>query len=168
MLFLRTLTGLALLLGLAVSTPGNAQGEAFISDLSYLDRQFMQQQRESLDDLAARNLGNQFSGERDRDLALLQRMLDEGLVRDDQTRELQAMGIIMGDLLAAELGLDWVIYEDRLGRTRALRYKSSDNYLFPVTMIARRREAGNRTPVIEVYRKAQESLSAVIPALPFR
>ena len=33
------------------------------------------------------------------------------------------------------------------GRTRALRYKSTDSYLFPVTMISRRREVDDRTPV---------------------
>ena len=31
------------------------------------------------------------------------------------------MGVIMGDLLAADLKLHWVIYEDRQGRSRALR-----------------------------------------------
>jgi len=168
MLTLRTPACLFLLLGLSLSSWVLAQDEARISDLSYLDRQFMQQQRDLLDDMAARNFGRQFSGERDRDLALLQRMLDTGLVRKDQTRELQAMGIIMGDLLAADLGLQWVVYEDSLGRSRALRYQSSDNYLFPVTMIARRREAGNDTPVAEIYRKARDSITAVIPPLPFQ
>ena len=168
MLTLRTPACLLLLLGLSLSSWVLAQDEPRISDLSYLDRQFMQQQRDLLDDMAARNFGRQFSGERDRDLALLQRMLDTGMVRKDQTRELQAMGIIMGDLLAADLGLEWVVYEDRLGRSRALRYQSSDNYLFPVTMIARRREAGNDTPVAEIYRKARDSITEVIPPLPFQ
>ena len=168
MLTLRTPACLLLLLGLSLSSWVLAQDEPRISDLSYLDRQFMQQQRDLLDDMAARNFGRQFSGERDRDLALLQRMLDTGMVRKDQTRELQAMGIIMGDLLAADLGLQWVVYEDRLGRSRALRYQSSDNYLFPVTMIARRREAGNDTPVAEIYRKARDSITEVIPPLPFQ
>lgn len=157
-----------LLLCLALSAAAGAQDTARVSTLSYLDRQFMQQQRDALDELSARNFGRQFSGERDRDLELLQRLLDTGLVRDDQTRELQAMGVIMGDLLAAELALDWVVYEDRVGRSRALRYKDTDNYLFPITMIARRREAGNHTPVVDIYNKAVQSISAVIPELPFR
>ncbi len=156
-----------LVLLLLLPTSGHTQNEARISELSYLDRQFMQQQRDLLNDLVSREFGSQFSGERDRDLRLLQRLLDERLVRNDQTRELQAMGVVMGDLLAAELGLDWVVYEDRAGRSRALRYQQTDNYLFPVTMISRRREAGNTTPVSRIYEKAVDSMRAVVPALPF-
>ena len=43
------------------------------------------------------------NGSKDRDLALLQRLLDENIVSGNQTSELQAMGIVMGDLLASEL-----------------------------------------------------------------
>jgi hypothetical protein len=89
-------------------------------------------------------------------------------VRPDQTRELQAMGVIMGDLLAADLGLHWVIYEDRMGRSRALRYKQSDDYLFPMTMISRRQEADNHTPVTAIYQKAYDIMAASKPALPFQ
>jgi hypothetical protein len=78
------------------------------------------------------------------------------------------MGVIMGDLLAADLGLDWVVYEDREGRSRALRYRQSDNYLFPITMISRRREVDNRAPVAEIYAKAEAAMRAVMAALPFQ
>ena len=64
----------------------------------------MTQQRDLLNDMAALELGRSFSGDKDNDLQLLQLMLDRRLVRPDQTRELQAMGVIMGDLLAADLG----------------------------------------------------------------
>ena len=89
-------------------------------------------------------------------------------MRPDQTRELQAMGVIMGDLLAAELDMHWVIYEDRQGRSRALRYRETDNFLFPITMIARRREVGNQTPVVDIYQKAHSIIARNIPPLPFQ
>ena len=79
-----------------------------------------------------------------------------------------AMGVVMGDLLAAEFNLDWVVYEDRLGRSRALRDGDSDNYLFPITMISRRREVDNRTPVVDIYRKAADIITASRPPLPFQ
>jgi hypothetical protein len=167
--FLLRRLGLGLLTFLlAFSTFTSAQPDARIGELSLLDRQFMQQQRDLLTELTQRHFGEQFSGDRDRDLALLQRMLDERIVRNDQTRELQAMGVILGDLLAAQLALHWVIYEDRKGRSRALRHKTSDNYLFPITMISRRREVGNQTPVADIYRKAEDTLRSAIPALPFQ
>tara|TARA_R110002110_G_scaffold415561_2_gene650986 strand:+ start:219204 stop:219710 length:507 start_codon:yes stop_codon:yes gene_type:complete len=159
---------IALLLAAGFTTSAAAQEEARISDLSALDKQFMQQQRDALEDIAARNLGRSFSGNKQNDLEILQQLLDRKLVRADQTRELQAMGVIMGDLLASELNLHWVIYEDKVGRSRALRYRDSDEYLFPITMISRRREADNRAPVEEIYRKAADIMAQSQPALPFQ
>ena len=145
-----------------------AGDDLHISELSMSDKDFMAAQRADLEDLAARNFGRGFSGDRDRDLQLLQALLDKRLVRAHQTRELQAMGVIMGDHLAAELDMHWVIYEDKVGRSRALRYKKSDNYLFPMTMISRRREAGNQRAVADIYQKAYDIIATSIPPLPFQ
>jgi hypothetical protein len=158
-----------LVLWLSCAAAGSlGQQAVHISELSKLDREFMAQQVQLLQDLAATKLGRRFSGDRDRDLDLLQTLLDRQLVRSNQVRELQAMGVVMGNLLAAELEMHWVIYEDNQGRSRALRYKNSDNYLFPITMIARRREVGNQTPVIDIYQKAYDIIDRSRPALPFR
>lgn len=155
-----------LLLGVCTALPVHAQPT--ISELSYLDKQYMAQQREILRDLVAKNFGRQFNGTRDSDLELLQRLLDQNLVRPEQIGELQAMGVIMGDLLAADLKLHWVVYADRQGRSRALRDGSSDTYLFPITMISRRWEVGNDTPVAKIYQKARGIVIGSRPAPPFQ
>jgi len=160
---------LALLLLICWGSVGSlAQQPARMGDLTNVDRQFMAQQREIMQDLAMTNLGRRFSGDRNRDLELLQAMLDKQLVQPDQALELQAMGVIMGDLLAAEHGMHWVLYEDDVGRSRALRYQDSDNVLFPMTMIARRREAGNQTSVADIYQKASSIIANSTPALPLQ
>jgi hypothetical protein len=156
------------LVALLLTHSAVAQDEPEISDLSYLDRQYMQQQRSALDDLARRYLGRQFNGVKEHDLGLLQTLLDRRLVRPDQTDLLQGMGFILGDLLAQELGMRWVVYTDRVGRSRALRLGDSDNYLFPVTMISRRREVGNTTPVDEIYQRAYDTISSLREPLPFQ
>ncbi len=156
------------LLGLFLGAGAAADNAVSISDLSFVDRQYMDNQRLTLDDLARMNIGRQFNGNKEQDLALLQLLLDRKLVRETQKRELQAMGVIMGDHLARELNLHWVIYEDKLGRSRALRYKESDNYLFPMTMISRRREAGNRSPVADIYQRAVDLIKPQLPTLPFQ
>jgi hypothetical protein len=158
---------LAIPLLVAFGSATAAPEEPGIGELSYLDRQWMAAQRDLLEDLARRHFGRGFNGHPDNDLPLLQLLLDRRLVREDQTRELQAMGVILGDLLAAELDLDWVVYRDDLGRSRALRDGESDNYLFPVTMISRRREAGNRKPVAEIYAGARAIIIDSRPAMPF-
>lgn len=146
----------------------NGQDNVRISELTYLDKQFMAEQRALLEDLVATNFGGRFSGDKDHDLPLLQSLLDRGVVQADQTRELQAMGIIMGDLLATDLDMHWVVYEDRLGRSRALRYRDTREYLFPVTMISRRREADNQSPVTAIYQKAYDIIDPLRTPLPFQ
>ena len=160
----------ALLAGLSLSLTATAQVDdgPSISALGVMDRHYMNAQRTLVDELTRSNYGSAISGDKNRDLRLLQRLLDDGLVKGSQTRELQAMGIVMGDLLAADLGMDWVVYEDPMGRSRALRYKETDLYLFPATMISRRREVNNLTPVVEIYDKAYNTIDRLREPLPFQ
>ncbi len=161
-------TAIVALLALCWSSLALALDHLRVGELSYLDKQYMETQRANLNELAGIHFGTRFNGSRDYDLRLMQRMLDNKVVRSDQTEELQAMGIVMGDLLARELGMRWVVYEDRLGRSRALRYRESDLYLFPATMISRRWEGGAYTPVAEIYQKAVDTVKSSQPALPFQ
>lgn len=157
----------ALLAGL-LALPLVAEPPPQVSNLSQLDREFMQQQRQRIDALARSDLGQQLNGERNNDLGILQSLVDRKLVSADQSLELQAMGIVMGDHLAEDLGMDWVIYDDRYGRSRALRLDQSDNYLFPVTMISRRVEAGSDVSVSAIFDKARNMILPYKTPLPFR
>lgn len=138
-----------------------------VTPLTPLDRQYMGRQRQQIDELARRRLGRSCCNSVD-NLPLLQRLLDEQVVLNDQPTQLQAMGIVLGDILAGELGLDWVIYEDRRGRSRALRLGDTDNYLFPATMISRRRQADNDETVQAIYDGAYAAMEPLLPPLPFQ
>jgi Domain of unknown function (DUF3806) len=146
----------------------SAEQEYRLGKLGPVDTQFMEQQRARIDELARFDLGKQLQGDKANDLGILQTLLDRRLVRADQTLELQAMGVVMGDLLASELNMEWVIYEDRYGRSRALKIKYSDNFLFPITMISRRAEVGADVQVEKIYGKALELMKAHRQALPFQ
>ena len=158
---------LALILSLGW-LPATAQQELQITGLTNLDREFMRTQRSRIDELSRGNLGRQLNGQREHDLAILQGLLDRRLVRAEQTVELQAMGMVLGDLLAEQLGMRWVIYLDKLGRSRALRMPGTDHYLFPVTMISRRAEVGAPVDVQAIYSKAYELMLPHKPKLPFQ
>ncbi len=165
------LWALCALLGALPAGPASAQepgDDARITELTQLDERYLAQQRADLDELARSELGAFFTGNPDTDIPLLQRLLDEGIVTADDRLRLQAMGVLLGDLLAAALDMHWVIYEDEVGRSRALRYRQSDNYLFPVTMISRRREAGDMTPVQAIYDKAAGIIRPLQDPLPFQ
>lgn len=153
---------------LLCSLPATGQDQVRVGDLTPLDKQYMQSQRDAIEDLARRYTGSGFDGSPENDIPLLQRLLDEHRVRPDQTEELQAMGILLGDVLAAELDMHWVVYEDPLGRSRALRYRETDNYLFPITMISRRQTVGNDRPVQEIHDKAVSLIEPVREKLPFQ
>lgn len=127
----------------------------------------MDTQRDALNELTLRYYGRRCCRSQT-ELDYLQRLLNDGHVQASQTKELQAMGVALGDLLASELDMEWVVYEDIQGRSRALRLGETENYLFPVTMIARRYSAGDTTPVAEIYTSAYEAIEAVRPPLPFQ
>ena len=143
---LRRLLVLVLLPALSVCTSWSvAQSPNFdvlIEPLTAIDRQFMAEQRMRVEQLANR-LGRGLTGVADRDLDTLQRILDERMVPAEDTLTLQAMGVVFGDLLGDRLDMDWVVYRDNKGRSRALRSRQMDVYLFPVTMISRRQEGGS-------------------------
>ena len=145
-----------------------AQEEPRIYALTRIDRDFMVTQREIVDDLARRNLGRQVRGEKANDLEILQQLLDRNIVRAEQVAELQAMGVVLGDLLSEELNMPWVIYEDKLGRSRALRAGTSDHYLFPITMISRRAQVGAAVDVKVIYDKSVELMTPYLPPKPFQ
>ena len=64
--------------------------------------------------------------------------------------------------------MHWVIYEDKLGRSRALRYQQTDNYLFPVTMISRRREVDNGSTVTAIYQRAVDLIKPQLSKRPYQ
>ncbi len=163
------LTGL--MLSMITLTPSWAQSSSWqqpsaieqrIEPLSAIDRQFMANQRADVE-RRANALGRQLSGNASRDLDTLQRLLDTGSVGRDDLLGLQAMGVVLGDLLSKELRMEWVVYRDRAGRSRALHYPNTDVYLFPVTMISRRYSVGADKPVAEIFSEVTADTAKRLP-----
>lgn len=149
-LILTTLTALALALSVW------AQADPRFEEPSNLDQRFMQNQRETVDSLARRYLGERLRGKPEHDIAVLQEILDKRLVERDDRQTLQALGVVLGDLLQESENLEWVIYTDEKGRSRALRVPNTDEVLFPITMISRRVEADAEVDVKAVFEQARE------------
>ena len=112
-------------------------------------------QREFARELARRHVGSPLrGGERD-DLRVLQVLIDDRVLRRDETYELQSLGVALGDVMARQLDLDWIIVDDRWGRTRALRFGENDDFFFPTTMISRRYEKNIPVDVRALYREVE-------------
>ena len=126
-----------------------------IGPLADSDERLLSQQRSAVDELARHHVGSPLSGGTTDDLRILQELLDQRVLQPDQTYELQALGVVLGDVMVAQLGFSWAVVEDELGRSRALRLGESDELVYPVTMISKRVEADVRFTVNELYAKAR-------------
>ena len=85
------------------------------------------------------------------DLAVLQRLIDGKAFAPSQTYELQSLGIVLGQVLAAHPGLAWVTVKDQYGTDPALRYRDTSILIFPLTMISKRVEDGAEVDVEYLY-----------------
>ena len=132
----------------------SAVEETQILDFRPADRLYLSQGVERVNDLTERYFGSSLSGQPTIDLPLLQRLLDQKLVQPEQSEQLQAMGIVLGELLAQSDNLRWVRYLDKYGVSRALQHRDG-SIVFPITMIARRFEVGASTDVSALYWRAR-------------
>ena len=111
---------------------------ATVKELSLGQRYSLNTQRRELMDLIARRLGIlNMKGDKS-DLKVLQNLVDRKAISGDDVRGLQSLGVVFGDVLVNEFGLSWVSYEDEIGTSKALRWKKTENYVFPVTLFSKR------------------------------
>ncbi len=137
-------------------TNGYAQSlddEGKITSFEASDEEYVKRQYELIQEVANSKLAKRFNGNKAHDLELLQQLIDSHAVKSDQRRELQAMGVVLGNTLAQEFELRWVVYRDSVGRSRALQIDETKRVVFPMTMISRRLEVDARANVQEIYAK---------------
>ena len=97
------------------------------------------------------------------DLALIQRVLDQGLVEPEATYTLQALGLAFGRAFLNEFpDYDWWMVEDEYGRDPAIRYKETSLLVFPMTMISKRIEDGEPFEVSELFDGLAKQLAELI------
>ena len=121
-----------------------------LSPLSAADEQRLEEQRAVVTrylDESGRQKFETAAGK----LGTLRALLDANVFRAEQTFELQSMGIILGDVFVQDMGFHWVIVEDDYGRDPAIRYRDTSVILYPLTMIAKRIEAGEVVDVFDLY-----------------
>ena len=107
-------------------------------------------------------LGDDLDGTRG-DLALLQRVLDQGVVEREATYTLQAFGLAFGRVFLNEFpDYDWWMVEDDFGRDAAIRYKETSLLVFPMTMISKRIEDGDPFDVSELFDGLAKQLAELI------
>ncbi len=84
-------------------------------------------------------------------LHLLDSIIQSKSIRPDETVELQALGVVLGDAIAQELKLEWCMFENENGRDPALIIPDTTIRIFPLTMISKRIEDGEDVDVVELF-----------------
>lgn len=150
--------GLFLILLLSVS----ALAEPRIESLRWVDEGFLERQRKVIDGMTRSEFGVPLRRNRS-DLQLLNRIIERELINRFETEKLQAMGVVLGDIYVTELGLQWMMYEDREGISRVVCVPEVKECLFPVTMISKRVALGAKPDVEALYERGRELISPYLP-----
>ncbi len=138
-----------------------------VFELNWLNQTFLDKQRKAANDIARENFGAQFHGTKS-DLKLVQRIIDNKLIKPHEKKTLQSLGVILGDIYSAEYkSLSWKVYEDDFGKSHAVCVDKTKECIFPITMLSRRIELGFKPDANKVYNKGLDLIYDLLPKLPF-
>lgn len=76
------------------------------------------------------------------DIPILHSLLSKGPFGADAASELTVFGTVFGEILATEIPMSWVVFQDEHGSDFALQYQDRDLFVFPRDMILKRVEKG--------------------------
>lgn len=130
-----------------------------VEELSFDDTARLEKHREWLLGHYASNPAESYSGYAAK-LALIDTILTSGWVKPNETWKLQSLGVALGDALAEHMALSWVAVEDEYGRDPALKDGGTSLKLYPLTLISKRVEDGEKPKAVELFvalrRKVEE------------
>jgi len=139
---------------------------ATVKELNVGQQFTLDRKRRELKNLLYRHLGiRELAGNSD-DLKIIQQVIDKKILARDEVLEWQSLGVVFGDILVNEFGLRWVSYEDELGVSKALRWRNTENYVFPVTVFSKRNRFKEQLDVKAIYDKLHGEVNAfkLLPA----
>ncbi len=158
---------LALILLSAIShAQSGKEDQPLIEELRWVDDGYLQRQREMIDEIARSEFGQRIRRDKG-DIRTLNRILEGGHAGVTEKQKLQALGVVLGDVFVTDLKLQWQVYHDRKGKSRAVCMPGTHHCLFPITMISRRVEAGLSPDVNDLYEKGVKLMQPYIPKLPY-
>lgn len=139
-----------------------------VEELGWLDRNKIDQEISLISELVQTKLGRSLRKDLS-DLDALQAIIDRELVKRDDYETQQAMGTVMAQVFLADFPstLEWKVYRDSVGRSRALCAKGTQECLFPITMLSRRMEVGSKPNVKKIYGEAIALMEPFLPKMPY-
>lgn len=99
-------------------------------------------------------------------LGALRAIMKIETIRPGKKDLLEALGIVLGDTFVQDMGFHWVVLGDAFGSHLAIRYRRSNIFLDPATMIAERVQHGEQVDVLDLYNDAAADVEERAGALP--
>lgn len=144
-----------------------SSSDSEIRELNWMNHTYLDKQRRLIDGEIRKAVGRQLNQGRN-DIRLIQRAIDKGAFQSADKQTLQALGVALGDVFAAEhKKLNWRVYEDELGASHAICLEDTSECLFPMTMLSRRMEAGLTPDVSRIFNTNLESIKRFMPYVPY-
>ena len=134
--------------------------EMIVEELSLGQRFLMSRQRGDVEDLISRHLGIMALRGTSADLPVLQQLVEKKVLKDDDVDAWQAIGLVLGDLMVDEFELHWVSVEDEYGVSKALQWQDTMNFVFPITLLSKRIQFGQKIDIPEIYEKLRADIES--------
>lgn len=133
--------------------------EPKFTELSREDNERLEKQRAVVAAVAKQRYGTTTLTGTERDLPVLQNLIDQRVFKKSQTYELQCLSVAFGDVLASELPLRWVMVTDEYGTDPTLRFRETTLQVNALTMISKRVERDQAVNVTDLLHTTREQLA---------
>lgn len=155
--FTITLLSMSFLFGCSKKDAGSPSPSKF-TELAKDDVARLERQRAVVAAAAKQRYGTPGLTKTKADVAVLQRLLNDRAFAKTQTYELQCLGVVLGDVLASEFPLRWVMVTDEFGTDPTLRFRDTTIQINALTMISKRVESDEAVEVSWFLDKTGERL----------
>ena len=85
------------------------------------------------------------------DLAILQRVVDDDLIKVSDTANLQALGVVFGDITAPDINAEWKQVKDEYGESPVLKIRGKRAAIGALTIISKRIEDQGTINVVALH-----------------
>jgi len=143
--------------------PAAAGSQPVFRPLDAEEQALLAGERRLVCEVAARELGlSDWSLDRS-GLALLQPLLDRGLVLADPPQLAQGLGVVLGDALSCEMDdMDWQMVSDDWGTDPVVRYRDSSIQVGARDMVIKRLEDGRDVDLLHLLDGVLSQLQTMI------
>ncbi|MFN7943389.1 MAG: DUF3806 domain-containing protein [Thermoanaerobaculia bacterium] len=129
-------------------------------DLSAGELEWLRETKQYMLDLLVEEFGHVEFSRSPEDLVPLQRWFDLYDPEPDQLLDLQGIGVVLGNTIAASSTFEWSFVSNEFGDMIALRNPESGFVLYPIGMISKRVEDGRQVDLRALFDECTHRLQS--------